>query len=58
MRCRDKRGASLFHYTGSPNKLTTGRDLANEVSRRLRAAGFTTGVVGDGVLARSGGAKR
>jgi hypothetical protein len=47
-----KRGASLFHYTGSPNKLATGRDLANEVSQRLRVAGFATQANGDGVLAR------
>jgi predicted methyltransferase len=46
-----KRGAPLFHYTGTPNKLTSGRDLAGEVSQRLRAAGFATRVVGDGILA-------
>ncbi len=42
----------LFHYTGSPNKLTSGRDVPREVSTRLKRAGFTTEVVGDGVLAR------
>ena len=47
-----KRGAPLFHYTGAPNKLTSGRDLAREVSERLRAAGFFTRLAGDGVLAR------
>jgi predicted methyltransferase len=47
-----KRGAPLFHYTGAPNKLTSGRDLANEVSGRLRAAGFTTRLERDGVLAK------
>jgi uncharacterized protein len=47
-----KVGAPLFHYTGSPNKLTSGRDLANEVSQRLRTAGFSTRLIGDGVLAR------
>jgi predicted methyltransferase len=47
-----KRGAPLFHYTGSPNKLATGRDLANEVSKRLREEGFRTELHGDGVLAR------
>jgi predicted methyltransferase len=47
-----KRGASLFHYTGAPNKLTTGRDLANEVSERLRSKGFATQRRGDGVLAK------
>jgi predicted methyltransferase len=47
-----ERGAPLFHYTGAPNKLTSGRDVANEVSQRLRRAGFTTALIGDGVLAR------
>jgi uncharacterized protein len=47
-----KRGASLFHYTGTPNKLTSGRDLANEVSERLRSNGFATQRSGDGVLAK------
>lgn len=46
-----KRRGSLFHYTGSPNKLTTGRDVPNEVARRLQRAGFTTQLHGDGVLA-------
>jgi len=41
----------LFHYTGSPNKLTSGRDVPNEVSKRLRVAGFATELIGDGVLA-------
>jgi uncharacterized protein len=47
-----KRGAPLFHYTGTPNKLSSGRDVANEVSGRLRIAGFATQLVGDGVLAK------
>jgi len=47
-----KRGAPLFHYTGAPNKLTSGRELASEVGERLRVAGFATRPVGDGVLAR------
>ncbi len=46
-----KRKGRLFHYTGTPNKLTSGRDVPNEVAKRLRAAGFTTEIVGDGVLA-------
>lgn len=46
-----KRKGRLFHYTGTPNKLTTGRDVPNEVAKRLRLAGFTTDIVGDGVLA-------
>jgi uncharacterized protein len=41
----------LFHYTGTPNKLSRGRDLPNEVATRLRRAGFTTELDGDGVLA-------
>jgi hypothetical protein len=46
-----KRKGLLFHYTGSPNKLTSGRDVPNEVAKRLRTAGFTTQLNGDGVLA-------
>jgi predicted methyltransferase len=42
----------LFHYTGAPNKLTSGRDLPREVERRLRRAGFAAELSGDGVLAR------
>jgi predicted methyltransferase len=42
----------LFHYTGTPNKLTSGRDVPREVSARLRKAGFETEVRGDGILAR------
>jgi predicted methyltransferase len=41
----------LFHYTGTPNKLTSGRDVPNEVAKRLKLAGFTTEMNGDGVLA-------
>jgi uncharacterized protein len=47
-----KRRAPLFHYTGAPNSLSNGRDLANEVSGRLARAGFTPQPHGDGVLAR------
>jgi predicted methyltransferase len=46
-----KLGGKLFHYTGAPNKLTSGRDVRSEVSRRLGSAGFETRLVGDGVLA-------
>jgi uncharacterized protein len=46
-----KRKGKLFHYTGSPNKLTSGRNMANEVTKRLQRASFTTEVNGDGVLA-------
>jgi predicted methyltransferase len=41
----------LFHYTGTPNKLTTGRDVPKEVASRLRKAGFSTEMELDGVLA-------
>jgi predicted methyltransferase len=50
-----KRGGRLFHYTGAPNKLTSGRDVPNEVANRLRRAGFATELNGDGVLAVKGG---
>ncbi len=46
-----RRKGRLFHYTGSPNKLTSGRDVPNEVASRLRRAGFSTELNGDGVLA-------
>ena len=46
-----KRKGRLFHYTGSPNKLTSGRDVPREVAKRLQQAGFTTELSGDGVLA-------
>jgi predicted methyltransferase len=45
-----KRKGRLFHYTGAPNKLTSGRDVANEVMQRLRRAGFAAELNGDGVL--------
>jgi predicted methyltransferase len=44
----------LFHYTGTPNKLTSGRDVPNEVAKRLRNAGFDTELQGDGILAVRG----
>lgn len=43
-------GGRLFHYTGSPNKLTTGRDVPREVQKRLEIAGFKTELALDGVL--------
>jgi predicted methyltransferase len=46
-----KRKGRLFHYTGTPNKLTTGRDVPNEVAERLRRAGFRAESKMDGVLA-------
>lgn len=41
----------LFHYTGSPNKLTSGRNVPQEVAKRLRQAGFEAELIGDGVFA-------
>ena len=46
-----RRGGRLFHYTGSPNRLTSGRDVPREVARRLQEAGFKAEPVLDGVLA-------
>jgi len=46
-----KRNGKLFHYTGTPNKLTTGRDVPNEVSKRLQKSGFKTELNGDGIVA-------
>jgi predicted methyltransferase len=46
-----RRRGRLFHYTGTPNKLTTGRDVPGEVAKRLRDAGFATEKIGDGILA-------
>jgi hypothetical protein len=48
-----KPGGTLFHYTGSPNKLTSGRDVPGEVLRRLQDSGFQGRRALDGVLARS-----
>ena len=42
---------TMFHYTGTPNKLTSNRDVPNEVAGRLQRAGFSTTMQGDGVLA-------
>jgi predicted methyltransferase len=52
-----KRRGRLFHYTGSPNSLSRGRDLASEVAVRLRRAGFTAELEGDGVLAVRNGSR-
>jgi uncharacterized protein len=46
-----KRKGRLFHYTGSPNKVARGRDIAAEVSTRLRHSGFEAVRHGDGLLA-------
>ncbi len=47
-----KRSGRLFHYTGSPNKLTSGRDVPREVAKRLEKAGFKAELALDGVLAQ------
>lgn len=44
-------GGKLFHYTGAPNKLTSGRDVPREVAKRLEKAGFKAELALDGVLA-------
>jgi predicted methyltransferase len=46
-----RRGGRLFHYTGTPNRLTSQRNVPLEVARRLHHAGFATQLDGDGVLA-------
>ncbi|MHA6204776.1 class I SAM-dependent methyltransferase [Dyella soli] len=46
-----RRNGRLFHYTGSPNKLTSDRDVPREVARRLEKAGFKAQLALDGVLA-------
>lgn len=51
-------GGTLFHYTGSPNKLTSGRDVPREVVRRLEKAGFSARPELDGVLADKLGRQR
>ena len=44
-------GGRLFHYTGAPNRKTSGRDVPAEVARRLAKSGFATKLALDGVLA-------
>jgi hypothetical protein len=46
-----RRKGRLFHYTGTPNKLTSGRDVPAEVMQRLRQAGFAVERSGDGIIA-------
>ena len=46
-----RRGGRLFHYTGSPNRLTSGRDVPREVTQRLQQAGFDARPTLDGVFA-------
>ena len=45
------RGGRLFHYTGAPNRLTSGRAVPREVAKRLEQAGFRAELALDGVLA-------
>lgn len=45
-----RRKGRLFHYTGTPNKLTSGRDVPREVGKRLQQAGFETRMALDGVV--------
>ena len=46
-----RRGGRMFHYTGAPNRLTSGRDVPREVAKRLEKAGFKAELALDGVLA-------
>jgi uncharacterized protein len=46
-----RRGGRLFHYTGNPNALTSGRDVPREVVRRLEKSGFRAEPALDGVFA-------
>jgi predicted methyltransferase len=46
-----RRGGRLFHYTGRPNRLTSGRDVPREVAKRLEKSGFAAELALDGVLA-------
>ncbi len=46
-----RRHGRLFHYTGTPNRLTSGRDVPREVAKRLEKAGFKAELALDGVLA-------
>ena len=49
-----KPGAPLFHYTGTPNAKTSGRDVHGEVIKRLEKAGFRAERRLDGVFATNG----
>ncbi|MCL7715324.1 class I SAM-dependent methyltransferase [Stenotrophomonas mori] len=46
-----RKGGRLFHYTGTPNRLTSGRDVPREVGARLEKAGFRARPELDGVFA-------
>jgi predicted methyltransferase len=45
-----RRGGRLFHYTGMPNALTSGRNVPREVQARLTKAGFDARPALDGVF--------
>ncbi len=47
-----KPGGLLFHYVGTPNRLTSGRDVPKEVAQRLARAGFVVEPHGDGLVGR------
>jgi uncharacterized protein len=47
----------LFHYVGTPNRLTSGRDVPAEVAARLKRAGFHVEFNGDGLLATKPGSR-
>jgi len=49
-----RRRGRMFHYTGTPNALSSGRDLPREVATRLRRAGFVVRAALDGLLAVKG----
>lgn len=51
-------GGRLFHYVGTPNRLTTGRDVPGEVARRLQRAGFSVRPELDGIFAMRGRASQ
>ena len=46
-----KRKGKLFHYTGAPNRLTSHREVPQEVLNRLRRVGFEARTHGNGILA-------
>ena len=46
-----RKSGRMFHYTGAPNALTSGRDVPREVAKRLEKAGFKTEIALDGVFA-------
>jgi uncharacterized protein len=46
-----RRKGRLFHYTGAPNRVSSGRDVRNEVATRLQRVGFSMELDADGVLA-------